>query len=167
MKFYEDLEKAMENLTKRGAFLTVKGNDGTVNTMTISWGYIGFSWNKPCFVTLVRPQRYTHDILADAESYTISIPYGAEMAKALGICGSKSGRDIDKEKAAGITFIPAQQVAAPIVDQCDIYYECKLIYKDKLEVDRLPGELAEKSYQGDYHDLYYGEIVAVYKKGDK
>ena len=40
MNFYENLEDAMKNLTTRGAFLTVKNNQG-VNTMTISWGYIG------------------------------------------------------------------------------------------------------------------------------
>ena len=50
MNFYENLEDAMKNLTTR-----VQG----VNTMTISWGYIGFSWNKPYFVAMVRPQRYT------------------------------------------------------------------------------------------------------------
>ena len=55
MNFYENLEDAMKNLTTRGAFLTVKNNQG-VNTMTISWGYIGFSWNKPYFVAMVRPQ---------------------------------------------------------------------------------------------------------------
>ena len=54
MKFYENLSVAMENLTKRGAFLTVK-EGGKVNTMTISWGYVGFSWNKPFFVAMVRP----------------------------------------------------------------------------------------------------------------
>ena len=62
MNFYENLEDAMKNLTTRGAFLTVKNNQG-VNTMTISWGYIGFSWNKPYFVAMVRPQRYTYEFL--------------------------------------------------------------------------------------------------------
>lgn len=164
MKFYEDLENAMENLTKRGAFLTVKDDQGIVNTMTIAWGYIGFSWNKPCFVALVRPQRYTHELIERADSYTISIPYGDDMKKALGICGSKSGRDLDKAAEAGIKFIPAQEVSSPIVDQCDMYYECKLTYIDTIHTDKLPDELMKKNYQGDCHDLYYGEIVKAYKR---
>ena len=103
MNFYENLEDAMKNLTTRGAFLTVKNNQG-VNTMTISWGYIGFSWNKPYFVAMVRPQRYTYEFLKTAKDYTISIPYSDGMKKALTICGTKSGKDIDKAKEANIKF---------------------------------------------------------------
>ena len=80
MNFYENLEDAMKNLTTRGAFLTVKNNQG-VNTMTISWGYIGFSWNKPYFVAMVRPQRYTYEFLKTAKDYTISIPYSDDMKR--------------------------------------------------------------------------------------
>ena len=164
MKFYEDLEQALQNLTSRGAFLTVKGSDGTVNTMTISWGYIGYSWNKPYFVALVRPSRYTHELIETADSYTISIPYDDEMGKALSICGSKSGRDVNKEELANIKFIPSQEVSAPIVDHCNMYYECKITYTDQIQVDQLPDELRKKNYNGDYHDMYYGEIVKTYKK---
>ena len=76
MNFYENLEDAMKNLTTRGAFLTVKNNQG-VNTMTISWGYIGFSWNKPYFVAMVRPQRYTYEMRRDMGSYC-PLQYGGE-----------------------------------------------------------------------------------------
>ena len=163
MKFYENLSEAMENLTKRGAFLTVK-EDGKVNTMTISWGYIGFSWNKPFFVAMVRPQRYTYELIKSAKDYTVSIPYSDEMKKALTICGTKSGRDIDKEKEAGIEFIPAKTTETPIVGKCNMYYECKITYVDRIHKDKFPEEL-KKSYPiDDYHYIYYGEIVECYKR---
>lgn len=163
MKFYENLNKAMENLTKRGAFLTVKSEE-KVNTMTISWGYIGFSWNKPFFVAMVRPQRYTHEFIEAADSYTISIPYSDDMKNALLICGTKSGRDLDKEKEANIRFIPSKAVESPIVDKCNMYYECKITYVDKIYKDKFPEELRKFYPSDDYHDIYYGEIVEAYEK---
>ena len=138
MNFYENLEDAMKNLTTRGAFLTVKNNQG-VNTMTISWGYIGFSWNKPYFVAMVRPQRYTYEFLKTAKDYTISIPYSDGMKKALTIT-----------------------VSSPIVDNCNMYYECKITYVDRIKKDKFPDELKKNYPIDDYHFLYYGEIVDCY-----
>lgn len=165
MKFYEDMASAMENLTKRGAFLTVKNNN-VVNTMTIAWGYIGYSWNKPFFVAMVRPQRYTQELIKDAKDYTISIPYSDKMKEALMTCGTKSGRDIDidKEKEANIKFLPSQKVESPVVDDCDMYYECNIKYIDVLDKEKFPQELKVNYPSDDYHYLYYGEIVECYKK---
>lgn len=41
MSFTLNLEKTMANLHKQ------------VNTMTISWGNIGFEWNRPIFVKVI------------------------------------------------------------------------------------------------------------------
>ena len=161
MNFYENLEDAMKNLTTRGAFLTVKNNQG-VNTMTISWGYIGFSWNKPYFVAMVRPQRYTYEFLKTAKDYTISIPYSDGMKKALTICGTKSGKDIDKAKEANIKFLNSKTVSSPIVDNCNMYYECKITYVDRIKKDKFVDELKKNYPIDDYHFLYYGEIVDCY-----
>lgn len=162
MKFYENLGTAMENLTRRGAFLTAK-SPKDVNTMTISWGYIGFSWNKPFFVAMVRPQRYTYEIIEEAKDYTISIPYSDDMKKALTICGTKSGRDIDKEKEANIKFISSKTVESPIVEDCNMYYECKITYVDRIDKDAFPEELKKNYPNDDYHYVYYGEIVDCYE----
>lgn len=162
MNFYEDMASAMENLTERGAFLTVKNNN-IVNTMTIAWGYMGYSWNKPFFVAMVRPQRYTQELIKDAKDYTISIPYSDEMKEALIICGTKSGRDIDKEKEANIKFVPSKKIESPVVDNCNMYYECNIKYIDVLDKEKFPQDLKVNYTNDDYHYLYYGEIVECYK----
>ncbi len=162
MKFYENLGTAMENLTKRGAFLTVKGNK-EINTMTIAWGYVGFSWNKPYFVAMVRPQRYTYEIIQKAKDYTISIPYNDDMKRALTICGTKSGRDIDKEKEANIQYKPSKIVESPIIGSCNMHYECKISYVDKIDKEKFPEELKNNYVNDDYHYVYYGEILDSYE----
>lgn len=164
MEFNNHLDVAMEWLHKQGAFLTVN-HGGKTNTMTISWGSVGFMWKKPIFMTLVRPQRYTNEFISQSEDFTISIPYGGELKKALAICGTKSGRDIDKEKEANISFVSAKGVISPVVDNCNMYYECKILYKHELETAELPEEIRNACYpQSDKHILYYGEIVECYEK---
>ena len=51
----EAIAPATEMLMKGRALLTVGGE--TPNTMTIGWGFIGYSWNKPVFCVVVRKQR--------------------------------------------------------------------------------------------------------------
>ena len=73
MDFNEKLNLSMEYLHKQGAFLTAKVDD-KVNTMTISWGSVGFMWGKPVFMALIRPQRYTNEFIEKSNSFTVSIP---------------------------------------------------------------------------------------------
>ena len=75
--------------------LVTGGTKDGFNTMTISWGGIGVMWNKPVAFTFIRPQRYTYEFLEKDDIFTISF-YDESYRKALSLCGSKSGRDINK-----------------------------------------------------------------------
>ena len=98
-KFTENIENVMDNIYLEGAFFTA-GDKAKANTMTISWGSIGYMWRKPMFMALIRTNRYTNEFLDLGETYTISVPERGSKKEALTICGTKSGRDIDKEKEA-------------------------------------------------------------------
>ena len=155
------MDKGMAELSSKGAFLTAK-SAATPNTMTISWGFVGFIWNKPHFITVVRPTRYTNKILkAGADSFTVSIPFGT-LREQLTICGRQSGRDIDKSDV--VNFAAARTVASPIVADCDFYYECKILYLDKLHGDKIPADINKSHYNADWHDFFVGEIVETYGK---
>lgn len=160
MDYFNDLENAMTHLSTTGAFLTTKDND-IVNTMTISWGFVGFMWGKPYFITMVRPQRFTNEILSQSTNFTVSIPFGA-MKEELKVCGTKSGKDINKHEV--VSFIPAKTVSAPVVEGCTMYYECEIKYTDTLKEGSIPDEIISSLYNKDYHDLFFGEIVNVYRK---
>jgi flavin reductase (DIM6/NTAB) family NADH-FMN oxidoreductase RutF len=159
VKFHDNLDVMMEHLTKNGAFLTVKDSNGNVNTMTISWGFSGVVWSKPHFIALVRPQRFTREILKTADSFTISVPFGS-LKKELGICGTESGKDIDKSKV--VTFLDAKSVASPVVAGCNFYYECKINYVDSLHGEKIPQSINKMHYNQDWHDFFIGEIVETY-----
>lgn len=152
--------KAIEMLSK-GAFLTT-AHDSKVNSMTIAWGTLGFMWGKPVFIAMVRHSRYTYQLLEKSGEFTVSIPF-KDMKEALGVCGSKSGRDTDKIAAAGLKTEPAQKLATPVIANCGLTYECKVVYKQAMTADNLNADNQQKWYaQGDYHTLYFGEIVASY-----
>ncbi|MEG6585342.1 flavin reductase family protein [Dendrosporobacter sp. 1207_IL3150] len=153
-------DKAIEVLSK-GAFLTTAA-DGEVNTMTIAWGSIGFIWAKPVFMVMVRPSRHTYNLIEKSGEFTVSIPL-KDMQQALAICGTKSGRDMDKFAAAGLTTLAGQKLATPVIANCGLHFECKIVYKQAMTDENLDSEINAKKYStGDYHTLYFGEIVATY-----
>lgn len=158
----EQASKALAILEK-GAFLTA-GRSGDSNTMTIAWGSVGVLWHRPVFTAWVRPSRHTFGYMERGDEFTVSLPMG-DMQQALTLCGTKSGRDMDKIAAAGLTLKPGKKVTAPVVAGCGLYYECKLLYKQALVPSDLPGGVRDSAYpNGDFHTMYIGEIVAVYEE---
>ena len=94
-------ENAVKLIGKEWMLITA-GNMENYNTMTASWGNIGFLWGKPVATIYVRPQRYTLEYIEREECFTLSF-FPEQYRKALNICGTKSGRDTDKVKEAGLT----------------------------------------------------------------
>lgn len=163
VNFTENLEVGMEWLHKQGAFLTVKNKD-KVNTMTVSWGQIGYQWNRPVFTVLVRKSRFTYDFIENSDNFTVSISLNKKMKEALTFCGTKSGRDVDKFKECNLTLKESKEVDTPIISDCELQYECRIVGKSTLVPDLLDDEIQNSSYKNDdYHTLYFGEIVSCYK----
>lgn len=162
-EFLKYLDKSMKYLHRQGAFLTVKDRDGRVNVMTMSWGNIGFEWGRPIFTVLVRKSRYTSELIANAEEFTVSIPTTSDGREFLAYTGSRSGRDVDKFSEGKITKVDGKTIDVPVVGEGDIIYECRIVYKHKIDKDILHDDIKLTSYMdGDYHTIYYGEILSCY-----
>ena len=154
-------EEALAALEK-GVFLNVT-DGGIDNTMTIGWGSIGYIWRKPVFMVMVRYSRYTYEMLNKSGEFTVSIPFGDQFKKELGICGTKSGRDIDKFQTCNLSRVKAHKVNAPLISGCDLHYECRVVYSHVLEPADLEADLSNKFYNNnDLHVLFYGEIIGTY-----
>lgn len=155
-------QQALKTLAA-GAFLTA-GTLEKSNTMTIGWGSIGFMWRKPVFTVMVRPSRFTYQFIEQAGEFTVSIP-ASNMQQAIAICGSISGRDKDKLSVAGLKQQASKMVKTPVIAGCDLYYECKVLYKQAMIPSATPEEITSACYaDGDFHVFYFGEIVAAYTK---
>ncbi len=93
--YFEDSIDFLNNLKKGNALLITK-NGEKVNAMQIGWGYMGYMWNKPSVVVAVRHSRYSYNLLRNSEAFVVSMPVSDDLKEAVKICGSNSGRDMDK-----------------------------------------------------------------------
>ena len=159
----KDLE--LNPFTKIGSewMLITAGNEEKHNTMTASWGAMGVMWGKNVVTVYLRPQRYTKEFVDTLDTFTISF-YDESCRKALNVCGTKSGRDCDKEKEAGLT--PYYIDGTTAFEKANMILVCKKQYHQdmKPECFDVP-ENDEKWYPNkDYHTLYMAEVVKVLVK---
>ncbi len=148
--------------TGKGILLTTKA-DGKVNTMTIGWGTLGIQWGKPIYTVFVRQSRHTKKMLEEHPEFTINVPMGEIDREILKICGTKSGRDMDKIKELNLTLEDGETVDVPGIRQLPLTLECKVIYKQDQDPNAVNQENTDRYYpQGDYHTAYYGQITAAY-----
>ena len=155
--FNFEAQKTLDILSA-GAFLTTQSN-GRLNTMTISWGAIGIMWGKPVFAALVRASRFTHGLIEAAGEFTVSLP-SRDMQKELGLCGSASGRDIDKFAAANLKPVPSAKIKTPRIDCKGTHYECITLVKADMTPQNASADVKKIWYQdNDYHTFYFGKIV--------
>jgi len=162
IKYNKFLDKVADQLSGDGAFLIVK-NFKEKNLMTIGWGFFGIMWNKPVFIAAVRYSRHTYGILEDTDEFTVSIPLNGQLKEELIKCGSKSGRDIDKFKEFNIKTKPGEKIKTPVVEKCDLHYECKILYRQSLNSELIKNETVKSKYKDhDYHVMIYGEILSCH-----
>ncbi len=93
-------------------------------------------------IAIAKP-RYSHELISKTREYVVNLPTAA-MVEAVDRCGCVSGRKVDKFASFGLTALPASEVRPPLIAECPINVECRVI--DIREI-------------GD-HDLFLGEVVA-------
>ena len=146
-----------------GILITTKVGD-KVNSMTIGWGTLGVIWERPVFVAYVRQQRYTREMLDQCREFTVNIPMGDFRRNILGLCGSKSGRDMDKIAATELTPVEPEVIGVPGIKEFPLTLECRAIYRQEQESDQFNDEITRQFYTIETvdHICYYGEIVSAY-----
>ena len=150
-----------------GILLTAKA-DGPANPMTIGWGTLGIEWGKPICIVYVRQSRYTKALLEQNGEFTVNVPMGEIDRNIIAVCGTKSGRDMDKVKALGLTEEVPEVIGVPGFRELPLTLECKVIYKQDQDPAAIARENDDRYYakgtpnEGDYHTAYYGQIVASY-----
>ncbi len=157
---YELANESIERLG-HGGMLLVTGDQG--NPMTIGWGVIGTIWGRPIFQVLVRPSRYSFSLLEELGEFTVCVPT-VEHKKVLAVCGSESGRDLDKIGECNLSLAASQHIAVPHIAECAAHYECRVVHVNDVVNATLDPALVARSYPaGDFHRVYFGEILGVYR----
>jgi flavin reductase (DIM6/NTAB) family NADH-FMN oxidoreductase RutF len=116
---------------------------GKPNIMTVAW--TGTVNSEPPMVSIsVRPERHSHGLICERRQFVINL-VTRTLVRAADICGVKSGRSVDKFKAAGLTAEPASIVAPPLIVESPVNIECEVS-----DIIRLGS-----------HDMFLARIVAV------
>ena len=143
------------------------------NSMIIGWGGLGTVWGKTTFTVYVREHRYTKLQLDETGEFTVSIPMDKTIPVIAKVCGTQSGRDVDKETEAGLTLENPEVINVPGIKEYPLTLECKILYSQKQDLERIPATIREQMYPQDVdgtyfmanqdpHTAYIGEIVAAY-----
>ena len=118
------------------------------NLITLAW--VGVACSEPPIIGIgVRPGRFSHHLIAEAGEFVVNIPR-ADQVGIVDYCGNASGRDVDKWAACGLTPAPASQVRVPLVAECPVALECRVIHRLSLGS----------------HELFLGQVVAVQADDD-
>ena len=126
------------------ALITSVAADGTPNIIVLGECF-NISISKPVIVGLaIVPSRYSYQLIKESGEFAVNFPT-ADLVEVVDRCGSASGRKVgDKFAYAGLTPVPAARIKAPLIVECPVNLECKLL-------DIIPS--------GDHH-LLRGEVVA-------
>ena len=143
--------------------LITAGTGEDLNTMTASWGGLGILWGAPAATCYIRPQRYTKEFVDREEYFTLTF-FEEEHRQALALCGSKSGRDVDKVKECGFTVRTAP-CGAPYFEEASLVLVCRKRFAQGMDPANIPEDVKASVYPTqDYHTMYIGEIVEVLSK---
>lgn len=113
-----------EKLFPMPATLIVGMADGAVDVLAAAW--IGTVCGAPPTIAIgLRKVRRTLELIEASGELTINIPTTA-MAAVVDYCGTVSGRATDKFAATGLTLLPGEAVATPIIEQCPYNLECRV-----------------------------------------
>jgi len=125
------------------ALITSVDAQGRPNIITLGETY-NLSIRDPVLVGIgIAKARYSHSLIRECGEFVVNLP-PARLAEKVDRCGTVSGRDVDKFAAFGLTPLPATKVRPPLIAECPVNIECKLLFVQTI---------------GD-HDLFAGEVLA-------
>jgi flavin reductase (DIM6/NTAB) family NADH-FMN oxidoreductase RutF len=117
---------------------------GRPNLMSI--GYVGFTcWQPPIVALGINTARYTNAVIRETRQFVVAVPESG-LVRGLDECGSVSGVEQDKFAHSGLTAVPADKVAAPLIAQCPVNLECEVV--DVISLGS--------------HDLFLGQVVTTH-----
>ncbi len=117
--------------------------------VTVAWA--GTVNSEPPMVSVsLRKDRWSHGLISASGEFVVNLA-DEKMARALDFCGVRSGRDTDKAKETGLTYMPAEGLkTAPAVAGAPLNLCCRV--RQTLELGS--------------HDMFIGEVAAVMVRQD-
>ncbi len=143
--------------------LITAGTRDRFNMMTASWGGWGVLWNRKICFCVIRPQRYTRCFVEENRTFSLSF-FTPKYRPALEFCGSRSGREVDKVAACGLTPVELHPDVLGFAES-RLILGCRKIYYQDLDPNHFLDATIEKLYPNqDYHRMYIGEVIGCWRQ---
>jgi len=100
--------------------------DGKPNFMTVAWGGIANA-EPPMISVAIRTSRHTHKGISQNMTFSVNIP-SVDLVKEVDYCGITSGARVNKAEACQFKVFYGKLGTAPLIEQCPINLECKVMH---------------------------------------
>jgi len=148
-----ELRRAYRLLNHGPTTLVAAAHGEARNVMAAAW-VMPIDFDPPKLALVIAEGTRTRMLIDASGELVVSVPSVAQAALVAAV-GTESGHEVDKFARHAIGSAPASQVAAPLIDGCLAWLECRL-----LRDDALTAPLAAA------HDLLLAEVVAAWAEDD-
>jgi len=100
--------------------------EGRPNFMTVAWGGIACG-ESPMLSVAIRHARHTLKGIRQNMTFSANVP-SASQAKEADYCGIVSGSKADKARACGFKVFYGKLESAPLIEQCPVNLECRVVH---------------------------------------
>lgn len=140
----KELWKAGNMLYPLPAVMISCEEQGKQNIVTVAWtGTV--CTNPPMLSISLRPERHSHGMIERTKEFVLNLTT-EQLVRACDFCGVKSGRDIDKFQATGLTPLKADFVQAPLIAESPVNIECRV----------------EQILRLGSHDMFLAQVLGVH-----
>lgn len=109
---------------EKGAEKNGRTESARDNVFTVAW--TGIVNTQPPMLTLsVRKERFSHALISESGEFAVNL-VSEKLVRAADFCGVKSGREIDKFDACGLTRERANAVGCPLIAESPLSLECRV-----------------------------------------
>ena len=138
------LAQAYRLLNHGPTVLVSSAQAGQQNVMAAAWA-MPLDFDPPKVLVVIDKATHTRKLMEASGEFALNVPCRYQ-AQAVVAAGSASGADCDKFAASGLQAMPAQRIAAPLVQGCSAYLECRIIQEPRNQQQ---------------YDLFIAEVVAA------
>jgi flavin reductase (DIM6/NTAB) family NADH-FMN oxidoreductase RutF len=141
MKRDVELWKARRFLNHAPLILVTTRAKGKDNVLTVAWS-VPLSHSRPLIGVVISKDCFSHELISESRVFAINIP-SRELLDKVKLCGSVSGRDVDKFASFKLTKEEGEKIPAPLIKECFANIELNVV---------------ESTDYGD-HTLFAGEAL--------
>lgn len=139
-----ELAKAYRLLNHGPTVLVSSAHGAQRNVMAAAW-CMPLDFDPPKLLVVIDKSTFTRELIEASGEFAINVPTQAQRALTVAV-GSDTGRERDKFAALGIATFAGETVAAPLIDGCVAWLECRVV---------------PEAHNQSRYDLFIGEVVAA------